>query len=373
MITNFDDYCIHQTVEPVAQPSQSDRNFYDRYWFNGMDADGKYIFEAGLGLYPNRRIMDGHFSVSMGGKQYAFHASRRAPKERGETEIGPLAVEIVEPMRQVRVRLADNEHGIECDLLFTAASIPHEEPRSTMYDDGHLIMHTSRFTQMGYWSGYFAVDGERVEVERACGTRDKSWGVRPVGESQGGAPGLMNKEPGVYWCWNPINFGDICTQLGTFEDRDGKPTQVSADLLPLYDDPADIPQGEDPGLVEMAEIKHRIQWQKGTRWPAAAEVNLVDKAGNRYDITLEPILRFQVLGLGYNHPEWGHAVWKGELETGRDEWDLDSLDPLAYEHLHVHHVVRAKMGDREGIGTLENIVIGRHDPSGFKDFFDGAA
>ena len=26
--------------EPIAQPSQSDRNFYDRYWFNGYDRDG---------------------------------------------------------------------------------------------------------------------------------------------------------------------------------------------------------------------------------------------------------------------------------------------------------------------------------------------
>ncbi len=59
MITNFDDYCIHQTAAPVAQPAQSDRNFYDRYWFNGMDAQGTYIFEVGFGLYPNRRIMDG--------------------------------------------------------------------------------------------------------------------------------------------------------------------------------------------------------------------------------------------------------------------------------------------------------------------------
>ena len=112
MITNFDDYCIHQTAQPVAQPSQSDRNFYDRYWFNGMDEAGTYIFEIGLGLYPNRRIMDGHFSVATGGKQYAFHGSRRAPKERGETQVGPLSIEIVTPMRQVRVVLAPNEHNI---------------------------------------------------------------------------------------------------------------------------------------------------------------------------------------------------------------------------------------------------------------------
>jgi hypothetical protein len=154
MITSFDDYCIHQTVLPVAEPSQSDRNFYDRYWFNGIEeTQGDWIFEIGFGLYPNRRVMDGHFSVAIGNKQYAFHASRRAPKERKETEVGPLSVEIVEPMRQVRVKLDANEHDIECDLLFTAASVPHQEPANVMHDDGHLIMHNTRFTQMGYWQG----------------------------------------------------------------------------------------------------------------------------------------------------------------------------------------------------------------------------
>jgi hypothetical protein len=28
------------------------------------------------------------------------------------------------------------------------------------------------------------------------------------------------------------------------------------------------------------------------------------------------------------------------------------------------------MNDSEGYGTLENLVVGRHDPSGFKDLFD---
>ena len=35
MLTRFDDYPVHQTPEPVAHPSTGDRNFYDRYFFNG--------------------------------------------------------------------------------------------------------------------------------------------------------------------------------------------------------------------------------------------------------------------------------------------------------------------------------------------------
>ena len=32
MLSKFDDYPIHQSAEPVAHPTTSDRNVYDRYW-----------------------------------------------------------------------------------------------------------------------------------------------------------------------------------------------------------------------------------------------------------------------------------------------------------------------------------------------------
>ena len=43
MLTPFDDYPIHQTPEPVAYAG-TDRNFYDRYFFNGYSPDGAVYF-----------------------------------------------------------------------------------------------------------------------------------------------------------------------------------------------------------------------------------------------------------------------------------------------------------------------------------------
>jgi hypothetical protein len=374
MITNFDDYCIHQIAEPVAQPSQSDRNFYDRYWFNGFDHDGRFIFEAALGLYPNRHVMDAHFSVAVGKRQHAFHASRRAPMERGETVVGPLAVEIVRPMRITRVRLEPNDSGISCDLTFTARTIPTEEPRSYLYDDGHVILHTCRFTQYGMWEGHFVVDGQRTEVRRATtfGLRDKSWGVRPVGEPQIGAPGRLTTEPGVYWVWCPVHFDAFCTHFATFENRDGHPTQLGAAIVPAYANLDAIPAIEEPGLKEMQTARHKVHWEKGTRRATGVELELVPPVGEPLRIVGESIARFQMFGIGYQHPEWGHAFWKGELATGSEHFDHDELDPLEFKNIHVHQIVRARLGDQEGIGTLETVVIGRHAPSRFRDFFDGA-
>src|SRR6059036_394612 len=118
MLTAFDDYLVHQTAEPIAAPGTGDCNFYDRHFFNGFTRVGDLYFGAALGLYPNRRVMDAAFTVIRDGRQRSVRASRLAPVERGETRVGPIAVEVIEPLRTLRVRVAPNEFGVEADLVF---------------------------------------------------------------------------------------------------------------------------------------------------------------------------------------------------------------------------------------------------------------
>ena len=46
MLTPFDDFPIHQTPAPIAQPVSADPNHYDRYFFNGYTTDGAVFFGA---------------------------------------------------------------------------------------------------------------------------------------------------------------------------------------------------------------------------------------------------------------------------------------------------------------------------------------
>jgi hypothetical protein len=277
-------------------------------------------------------------------------------------------------MREVRVRVASNDTGVECDLTFRASTVPTQEPKNVMDDNGRVIMDTTRFTQLGSWEGHFAVAGSRTEVAAAQtpGTRDKSWGVRPVGEPEVGAPGLLTTEPGVYWVWAPIFFDGFCTQFQTFEDRDGNPSQLGGAIVPIHASFDHIPDGEDPGHRDMATARHRIKWVTGTRLAESAEIELVSREGETHCISLEPMIRFHMLAIGYQHPEWGRGFWKGEEVIGGESWRLDEIDLLDYKHIHVHQICRARMGDRTGVGTLETVTFGRHTPSGFKTILDGA-
>jgi hypothetical protein len=97
------------------------------------------------------------------------------------------------------------------------------------------------------------------------------------------------------------------------------------------------------------------------------------KNKEKFDLELETIGPiFFCKGIGYQHDEWKHGIWKGEIASGYEVWDLAEVDPGDYTFFHTHQIVKAKLGSEEGFGMLENLVVGRHDPSGFEDFFDGA-
>src|SRR5450432_1744568 len=130
VLTPFDDYPIHQTPLPLAHPATGDPNHYDRFWFNGYTEN--YYFAAGMAVYPNRGIIVGAFSVGKDGVQRSVSASGRIPADRGETRIGPLSIEVVEPLRTTRVRVDAADLGIDADVTFSARSVALEEPRQTL-------------------------------------------------------------------------------------------------------------------------------------------------------------------------------------------------------------------------------------------------
>lgn len=372
MLSSRDDFPIHQTPDPVAKPGTTDRNFYDRYWMNGYDRDGAFYFAAALGLYPNRRVMDASFTIVKDGVQHSLHASRLAPDDPCETRVGPMRVEVLEPMRALRVAIEPNETGIEADLRFGARTACVQEERAPMVRDRRTLMDTTRFTQFGRWEGRVVAHGDetRVEAERVLATRDRSWGIRPVGEPEGGRPA---GEGQIFYFWAPLHFGDVCTHAASFETADGEPWDNFAFVLPAYGKTEDVPGVEDPAARRLLGVRHDMRWQPGTRWMQSASLELLPPAGEAERVeVVEPLLRAQMLGLGYVHPEWGHGRWHGESALAGESWRTDEVDRMDLRFRHVQQVVRARWGEREGVGVFEQIVFGRYPRYGFREFNDAA-
>jgi hypothetical protein len=198
-----------------------------------------------------------------------------------------------------------------------------------------------------------------------------------------------------YWLWAPLNFEDRVTLFHRNDDGDGRPWTRYAAMVPLDErcDAASALRDSD-GLRVFAEPRSTVILRPGTRHAAAATLELGGPlvrdggaaAGAARDgggvahgdrrpsdravtIELEPQYEFYMSGIGYGHPQWGHGRNRGELAVGFDAErlaDADSTDPL---HLHVQALCDARLVlpdgvERKGQGVLEQLILGRHAPSG---------
>ena len=370
-LTPFDEYPIHQVPRPISVAGTTDRNAYGRYWFGASHRGGHFQIEIAFGRYPNLQVQDTSVSISMDGRQSAFHASRRAPSDPGDLTVGPARLEIVEPFLELRYSVAPNETGISCDLTWRARVGALLEDHTVMTDGPHTIVDMSRYLQFGTWGGWIEVDGNRTECrhDEVVGIRDRSWGVRPVGAT---APGRPSSGPPNAWLWAPIHFATDCVVAGWFQRPGGEFWRADGHRIAVLDPVVPTVSLEDPSVRRSDPVGQRLEFASGTRWVTHAAIDLCDADGSTAVLELEPLLRFDMRALGYHNPDWGHGLWHGELELGREDWNLDAVSPQDPTHQHVHHLVRARLGDAVGVGIFEQIIFGPHTQFGFTDVLDGS-
>jgi hypothetical protein len=370
VLTPNDDFPIHQTSEPIAMTVSADPNHYDRYFFNGFDRDGAFFLGGAMGHYPNRGVVDASFAIVVDGVEHSVFASGLMPVDRSTT-VGPLTVEVLEPLRTLRFTVAPNDHGPSCDLVFRARTAAIEEPKQRIVRNNVAIMDYTRLTQWGTWEGTVEVGDRTIEVspDRTYGVRDRSWGVRGVGEQV--ATNFPGRPPQIFWLWAPLHFEDRCTHLALFEHADGSRWMESALIVPVLDS-ADAPTwGDVADPTEVAQITYGIDWIPGTREMARATLGFRDADGEARTIEFERLVTFRMRGIGYMHPHWSHGSRHGELEVGGEALRLDEVDPADPTCIHIQTLCRVRMGDHEGVGVLEQLAFGDHAPTDLRGIVDG--
>jgi hypothetical protein len=363
MLTKGDDYPLHQTPEPVAYVG-ANRNFYDRFFFNGYDKSGEIFFAAAMGVYPYINVLDGAFSVVVGGVQHNVYASKIMHMERLDTNVGGIGIDIVKPMEELRLTCSDKENGINADLVFTASIPAHEEPRFTRRAGSQVMMDVTRMMQNGTWSGWIEVKGKRIDVtpEEFWGTRDRSWGIRGVGSADT-QPNPYAEGFQFYWLWAPMNFDGFSAHFFINEDGSGNVWNSNGMIIPTT--------GED--AQRMSGVTSKLQFQSGTRFASSAEIVFTRSSGEEVSFRLLPKWNFYMKGIGYGHEHFGHGSFHGELETGYDEYITAEVSP---ENIHIQAmcdvIVTSDKGETRGQGVLEQLIAGPHGPSGFTDLMDFA-
>ena len=189
MLGPMDEYPVHQVPQPIAWPGSSDRNFYDRSYFNAHDRTGDIFLISGIGYYPNLGVKDAFLLVRRGGGKYggsgdtqtAVHLSDAIDLDRLNQHVGGYRVEVIEPLRKLRI-VCDDTEGIAADLTWEGLFDVVQEQPHIMRRGTRVTLDAQRFAQVGTWSGQLSIDGEDITVDPArwIGTRDRSWLAGPA-------------------------------------------------------------------------------------------------------------------------------------------------------------------------------------------------
>ena len=158
MVSHLDEYPIHQVAAAGHVGGPSDRNFYDRSYFNAHDRTGDVFAIFGHGYYPNLGTKDAFFLVRRGDEQTAVHLSDAIDDDRLNQHVGAYRVEVHEPLKKLRVVLEETE-GIAADLIWEGSFDALQEMPHVMRSGSRVTLDAQRFAQVGTWSGSLAVDG----------------------------------------------------------------------------------------------------------------------------------------------------------------------------------------------------------------------
>jgi hypothetical protein len=109
--------------------TSSDRNFYDRSYFNAHGRSGDLFLVSGFGVYPNLAVKDAYATVRKGDRQWTVRWSDVLDHDRLHQQVGGYRVEVLEPLRRLRLVCDGDEHGLGFDLTWDGSfDAVEEEP-----------------------------------------------------------------------------------------------------------------------------------------------------------------------------------------------------------------------------------------------------
>ena len=350
-LVNADEFFNHQIVETHASVLQSDPSWAEKVCGMVAARDGSLSIGFGFGKYVNRNVVDAYGGVSRGVEQWTVRASRALDSAVNNIDVGPLRYEVIEPLRQVRVRLdATDQQPIAFDLLLDGllpCMLEDREDRRTLNGYRHSA-NQIRYHQTGVASGWIELQGQRHQVtpEDWVMTRDHSWGLRPgVGAplTDLQADPVDAVAPRILAIWNPL----------LFRNPDGSHYGFHQYYL-LYAGDGwqhekvqggfEYPDGRREGL---RRILPRLQFNPDNQRLLGGEVELTMMDGS------QRLLHLQVqgdtgfhLGAGLYHGLDGrfHGQWRGPLLV-EGEYCADCSSPAAVARLNQFRDALVKVFD----------------------------
>jgi hypothetical protein len=362
-VSQWDDYPVHQAPELIRHPATSDRNFYDRYYFNMHPCSADWFAVFGFGQYPNLGVVDAFVDVRKGSCQHIVRASQPLG-DRRDTSVGPFRVEVVEPLRRLHLVVEPTEHPVAMDVTWEGHIPAVAEPRQYLRSREKVIFDTQRLAQTGTWSGMLVVGGEEiaVEPEHCWGNRDRSWGIRPVGEPEPGGAREHDLVLAGMWNYFPMQFDDHAILYICHQRDDGSRPLVQAERV--WADP-------ERAVDELGPSEHEHRMEPGTRVVHSSLIRFPE-AGIEVECT-SMLPNYVSVGTGYGiDVDWRHGMYHGPAPVVQGlVLGVEEIKGIAQYGI-VDHLATFSYDDHVGYGLLEQGFFGPFHLYGMTDALVGA-
>jgi hypothetical protein len=326
-LTPLDESYTHQLVAPRAQTLYDDPRWAERGYFLLHVAPGLTI-NAGRQLYRNA----GTWRVFAAGATPEREVCLRdelpfaAGDDPDRAPTGQPRVEVLEPLRRVRVTLDEPGFPLAYDLTFEARFPPVAHDPTLVERDGEVMTHSMSFFQSGRFDGTVSFDGTEYAVENRAGFRDRSWGMR----KHDGAPrrGLV--------VFAAAELADRSLYVLLHETASGRRAYTGGWLLTA------------DGIVDsVTAAEHDLRFADHSLDGGALDLTFA--SGERRRLTFETETRLFLSGVGYS-PD------PDSKRPGRDDHDLTVAATQVALEGQTDHGSRFDLDGETGHGYVE---IGR--------------
>jgi hypothetical protein len=366
MLLRADEYPYHQITDTFAAVQGSDPQWNDGHYVCGCDDAGRVAFTSNVRLYQNNDVLDGFVCLRHDGRQHNVRLSRRLRPDMDTIGVGPLRLEIVEPMRVVRLVLDENPSGIALDVTCHSTAVPQQTPIEITRVDGRLVSERATYEVTGVLEGTVVVGGETIALttEHASFFRNHSWGYQG---GRGGprlytAPRLgVPRRPDGLRQWVLFNLPSHSGFFLSFDTPDGRRTQQHGNIL------------HADRQVKVTGLEHELAFYAGGRRLRSGHVALTDAEGVRREYTVDDLGWVYCQGGGYFggfDDGLGQGVYRGDYHTEGEVWDVSDptrvrrADGTTFELDHAwaesftrvtHH---GAAGVERGLAHYECVVFG---------------
>ncbi len=358
MLVGMDEYPFHQITDTFAAVAGSDPQWNDGHYVCFCDEAGEVCLTSNLRLYQNNDVLDGFVCVRHDGRQHNLRLSRRLRPDLDHLGVGPLRLEVIEPMRTLRLVLERNAYGLAVDVRCHSSAVPYQDPIEITRVDGRLLSERATYEITGTCEGTVEVGGQSIELTSATAAffRNHSWGYQAGrgGPRPYGAPlGTPRRVPGIRQ-WVLFNMPDH----GGFFFQDPKRRAAAGQGVVLFAD----------RVVPIAAMDHDLQFYEGGRRLRSGTVELVDAEGTARTYAIEDLGWVYCQGGGYFggfDDGLGQGVYRGEYHEEGEVWDVSHPTQVVeangrafeFDYAWAESFVRMRSGGAEGLAHYECVVI----------------